>query len=57
MRAESRKAMRIGGREERLAVGVGDLTGAPVEVEEALVEVADLDRVEAIDLLEQPRTD
>ena len=36
---------------------VGDLAGAAIEVEEALVEMADLDRVEAIDLLEQPLAD
>ena len=57
MRAESLEAMRVGSREKRLAALRSDLAGAAIEVEQALVEVADLDRVEAIDFLKQPLPD
>jgi hypothetical protein len=53
MCAEGLKAMGVGGGEERLAVDGGDMAGAAIEIEEALVEMADLDRIEAIDFLEQ----
>jgi hypothetical protein len=49
--------MRVRSREERLAVLGGDLAGAAIKIEQAFVEVADLDRVEAIDFLEQPVPD
>ena len=49
--------MRVGSREKRLAALRSDLAGAAIEVEQALVEVADLDRVEAIDFLKQPLPD
>ena len=46
--------MGVGGGEERFAVGGSDLAGAAIEIEESLVEMADLDRIEAIDFLQQP---
>ena len=49
--------MRVGSREKRLAALRCDLAGAAIEVEQTLVEVADLDRVEAIDFLKQPLPD
>jgi len=57
MRAEGSQPMRIRGREERPAVGGGDFAPAAIEVEPALVEMADLDRIEAIDLAEEPIAD
>jgi hypothetical protein len=57
MSAESSQPMRIRGREERSAVRGGDFAGAAIEVEPALVKMADLDRIEAIDLPEEPIAD
>ena len=57
MRAEGLQAMRIGSREERPAMGGRDFARAAVQVEPALVKMADFDRIEAIDLLEQPVAD
>ena len=54
MRPEGGELMRVRGREERLAVGRGDFTGAPVQVEPSFVKMTDLDRIETIDLLHEP---
>ena len=43
--------MGIGSGEERFRVGGGDFARAAIAIEPALVEMADLDRIEAIDLL------
>ncbi len=57
MPAESRQAMRIGGGQQRLVVRPGDAPGAAVEIEKALVKMADLDRVEAIHFVQEARAD
>jgi hypothetical protein len=51
MRSEGGELMRVGGREERLAVSRGDFARAPVQVEQSFVKMADLDRVETVDCL------
>ena len=51
MRTEGRQSMCIRGGQERLAVGRCDPARAAVEVEEPFVEMANFDRIEAIDLL------
>ena len=57
MGAKGLQAMRIGGREKRPAMGGRDFSRAAVEVEPALVKMAELDGVEAIDFLEKPVAD
>ena len=57
MSAESVEAMRIGGGEERFAVRDRDGSRPAIEIEPALVKMADLDRIEAINFLEEPIAD
>ncbi len=57
MGAEGLQAMRIGSREKRPAMGGRDFSRAAVQVEPALVKMAELDGVEAIHFLEKPVAD
>ena len=57
MPAKGLEAMRVGGCEERHLMSLGKVPCAAIEIEEALVEMADLDRVKAVDLLQQSVAD
>ena len=49
--------MRVRGGEERFAMKRGEATGPPIQVEPAFVKMADLDRVETLDLAQEPLAD
>src|ERR1700694_377107 len=53
--AESMQTMRVGRRDQGLAIFSRHPGGAPVRVEQEVVKMTELDRVETIDLLDQAR--
>src|SRR6266446_5316218 len=57
MTPESVQLMRIGSRDQRFAKLGGHFRSAPIWIEQSLVNMAELDRVKAIDLFEQAWAD
>src|SRR2546423_14106291 len=57
MTAEGVQTVGVGSGDQRFTKFPGDAGGAPVWIERAFVKMAKLDRIEAIDLLQQSRPD